>query len=98
MDPTKLNRPRQFTRSAAPAAKTTDSNLWTETPAERQQRLADEVSGKRRRVANADDAVSAEEELEARKKRKRDETIRKGVDEHTVRLSILEIASFLILL
>ncbi|KAF9024555.1 hypothetical protein BDZ89DRAFT_954644 [Hymenopellis radicata] len=83
LDPTKMNRPRQFARSAAPAPKNTDSNLWTETPAERQQRLADEVSGKRRRVVNAEDAVSPEEALEARKKRKRDENIRKGVDEHT---------------
>ncbi|KAF8915561.1 hypothetical protein CPB85DRAFT_1159787, partial [Mucidula mucida] len=83
LDPTKMNRPRQFARSAAPAPKNTDSNLWTETPAERRQRLADEVSGKRKRVVNAEEAISPEEALEARKKRKRDENIRKGVDEHT---------------
>ncbi len=85
-----MNRPRQFARSAAPAPKNTDSNLWTETPAERQQRLADEVSGKRKRVVNAEEAISPEEALEARKKRKRDENIRKGVDEHTVRVSTFQ--------
>ncbi|KAF8211838.1 hypothetical protein K438DRAFT_1957642 [Mycena galopus ATCC 62051] len=42
LDPTKL-KPRQFARSAAPS-RDTDNTLWTETPAERQQRLADEVS------------------------------------------------------
>ncbi len=84
LDPTKLNKPRQFARSAAPA-KETENNLWTETPAERQQRLADEVSGKRRRAVNADNSMSAEEALEARKRQKMDESIRKGVDEHTVR-------------
>ncbi|KAK0239975.1 hypothetical protein EDD85DRAFT_949830 [Armillaria nabsnona] len=82
LDPTKLNKPRQFARSAAPA-KETENNLWTETPAERQQRLADEVSGKRRRAVNADNSMSAEEALEARKRQKMDESIRKGVDEHT---------------
>ncbi len=84
LDPTKLNKPRQFARSAAPA-KEMENNLWTETPAERQQRLADEVSGKRRRAVNADNSMSAEEALEARKRQKMDESIRKGVDEHTVR-------------
>ncbi|KAK0464000.1 uncharacterized protein EV420DRAFT_1618816 [Desarmillaria tabescens] len=74
LDPTKLNKPRQFARSAAPA-KETENNLWTETPAERQQRLADEVSGKRRRAVNADN--------KARKRQKMDESIRKGVEEHT---------------
>ncbi|KIY67104.1 hypothetical protein CYLTODRAFT_15617 [Cylindrobasidium torrendii FP15055 ss-10] len=85
LDPSKMNKPRQFARSAAPATKNTDNTLWTETPAERQQRLADEVSGKKRRKQNADAEASPEEALEARKKRKRDESIRVGVDEHTVR-------------
>ena len=85
LDTTKL-KPRQFARSAAPAKKV-DNSLWTETPAERQQRIADEVSGKKRRAANApDDAESTPEAaLEARKKRKRDEEIKKNVEKHTVR-------------
>lgn len=59
--------------------------MWTETPAERQQRIADEVAGKRRRAANADPDADPESIAEARKKRKYDEEIRKGVDEYTVR-------------
>ncbi|KAJ3483558.1 hypothetical protein NLI96_g6227 [Meripilus lineatus] len=83
IDPTKLNKPRQFARSAAPR-RDVDTTLWTETPAERQQRLADEVSGKRRRAVNADPDVGDEEqEAELRKRRKRDEQIRRGVEEHT---------------
>ncbi|KAJ7449403.1 hypothetical protein B0H11DRAFT_1877693 [Mycena galericulata] len=80
LDPTKL-KPRQFARTSAPA-KSTDNTLWTETPAERQQRLADEVSGKKRRAANTD-APSAAEELEARKRQRIDEELRRGVEEHT---------------
>ncbi|KII86248.1 hypothetical protein PLICRDRAFT_164662 [Plicaturopsis crispa FD-325 SS-3] len=81
LDPTKL-KARQFARTSAPAKKV-DNSLWTETPAERQQRIADEVSGKKRRAANADEGVTPEEALEARKKRKLDEQIRRGVEEHT---------------
>ncbi|KAJ7118623.1 hypothetical protein C8R43DRAFT_1241809 [Mycena crocata] len=81
LDPTKL-KPRQFARTSAPA-KSTDNTLWTETPAERQQRLADEVSGKKRRAANSGDAPSAAEELEARKRQRVDEELRRGVEEHT---------------
>ena len=82
LDPTKLSKPRQFSRSTAPARKV-DNSLWTETPAERQQRLADEVLGKKRRIENAD-ATEGDED-EARKKRKRDAEIRREVEEHTVR-------------
>ncbi|KAJ7744171.1 hypothetical protein B0H16DRAFT_995349 [Mycena metata] len=81
LDPTKL-KPRQFARTAAPT-RSTDNTLWTETPAERQQRLADEVSGKKRRAANSGDAVSAADELEARKRQRIDEELRRGVEEHT---------------
>jgi Protein of unknown function (DUF3752) len=55
--------------------------LWTETPAERQQRLADEVSGKKRRAINADPVEDVED---GKKKRRLDEHIRKGVEEYTV--------------
>lgn len=80
LDPTKL-KARQFARSAAPAKKV-DNSLWTETPAERQQRLADEVSGKKRRAANAPEEVVDPDII---KRRKLDEEIRRGVEEHTVR-------------
>ncbi|KAG5652834.1 hypothetical protein H0H81_003458 [Sphagnurus paluster] len=83
LDPTKL-KARQFSRSAAPASKNTDNSLWTETPAERQQRLADEVSGRKRRATEK----PADEDLGDDKKRRRrdEELIRKGVDEYTQKL------------
>ncbi|KAF8879960.1 hypothetical protein BD779DRAFT_1550529 [Infundibulicybe gibba] len=53
---------------------------WTETPAERQQRLADEVSGKKRRAV---DPKVDEEDDGRRKKRRDEEDIRKGVEDYT---------------
>ncbi|KAH9947358.1 hypothetical protein B0H21DRAFT_739220 [Amylocystis lapponica] len=79
IDPTKLTRPRQFARSAAPA-RDVDNSLWTETPAERQQRIADEVAGKRRRAA---DASAPEDDAETRKRRRHEAEIRHGVETHT---------------
>ncbi|KAF9042216.1 hypothetical protein BJ165DRAFT_1486240 [Panaeolus papilionaceus] len=82
LDPTKLKKSRQFSRSAnPPPAGNKDMSLWTETPAERQQRLADEVSGKKRRVT---DAPADDEEASAKRRRKQEEAfIRKGVEEYT---------------
>ncbi|KAG1795893.1 hypothetical protein EV424DRAFT_589810 [Suillus variegatus] len=69
LDPTKA-RPRQFVRSAPPSC---DTSLWTETPAERQQRLATKLLDgndvqqihhhRRTRVAQQGDGmkISAEE-------------------------------------
>ncbi|KAF9466931.1 hypothetical protein BDZ94DRAFT_1250113 [Collybia nuda] len=82
LDPTKL-KARQFSRSAAPAQKNTDNSLWTETPAERQQRLADEVSGKKRRAV---DAKPEEEPAKGKKRRTDEEVIRRGVDEYTQKI------------
>lgn len=86
LDPTKLNKPRQFSRSTA-TPKTVDNTLWTETPEERQQRLADEVMGKKRRVENADlDQEGDEEEAGAAdgaKRRKREAELQRQVDEYT---------------
>ena len=79
LDPTKLTKARQFSRSTAPPTKS-DNSLWTETPAERQQRLADEVSGKKRRAVDP----TPENTDDGKKKRRRDEQIRRGVDEYTV--------------
>ena len=91
LDPSKLNKPRQFSRSTAPA-KVVDNTLWTETPAERQQRLADEVMGKKRRVENADitdqDPLAEEE---ANKRRKRDAELQRQVGEYTVRYPFLPV-------
>ncbi|KAH8101416.1 hypothetical protein BXZ70DRAFT_933003 [Cristinia sonorae] len=87
IDPTKLNKPRQFARTAAPV-RSVDSTLWTETPAERQQRLADEVAGKRKRAEDQEvDLAERGREGEAlrdrERKKRRDEEIRAGVDEYT---------------
>ncbi|KAF9527116.1 hypothetical protein CPB83DRAFT_856774 [Crepidotus variabilis] len=80
LDPTKL-KGRQFSRGTT-APSNSDTSLWTETPAERQQRLADEVSGKKRRVTEA--PVEDEDEVIRKRRRKQDEeVIRKGVNEHT---------------
>ncbi|KAI9445572.1 hypothetical protein H4582DRAFT_2071210 [Lactarius indigo] len=83
LDPTKLNKPRQFSRSTAPA-RVVDNTLWTETPVERQQRLADEVMGKKRRVENADLAdLDPQAEEDANKRRKRDAELQRQVEEFT---------------
>ncbi|XP_006454954.1 hypothetical protein AGABI2DRAFT_190125 [Agaricus bisporus var. bisporus H97] len=81
LDTTKL-KARQFSKSSGPVNKG-DNNLWTETPAERQQRIADEVTGKKRRAVD----VANEEVLGGTSDRKRskreEEMIRRGVDEYT---------------
>ncbi|KAJ7474162.1 hypothetical protein FB451DRAFT_1351515 [Mycena latifolia] len=88
LDPTKL-RARTFARTAAPARSSSSSepSLWTETPAERAQRLADEVSGRKRRAANAPEAddTNSKEGLEARKRARVDAELRAGVEAHTAR-------------
>ncbi|GJJ09390.1 hypothetical protein Clacol_003612 [Clathrus columnatus] len=53
LDPTKL-KARQFTRN--PTAKTHDNSLWTETPAQKQARIRDEVEGKRKRATDVEDS------------------------------------------
>jgi hypothetical protein len=78
LDPSKLKAPRQFSRSTAPS-RSGDNSLWTETPAEKQQRLADEVMGKRRRAADPDP-----EEDEKKRRKKDEENIRRGVEEYNV--------------
>lgn len=82
IDPTKMNRPRQFARTAQPS-RNTDTSLWTETPAERQQRIADEVAGKRRRAVDVD--ITEDAGADSRKRGRYEEEVRRGVEEHTVR-------------
>ncbi|KAG8908095.1 hypothetical protein FRB99_000539 [Tulasnella sp. 403] len=80
LDPSKI-RARQFSKNTE--EKVTDRTLWTETPAEKQKRLADEVSGKRKRAeVSAGMVASREESEEDRKRRKRDDEIRQKIDEH----------------
>ncbi|KAI0271671.1 hypothetical protein BC834DRAFT_860719 [Gloeopeniophorella convolvens] len=88
LDPAKLSKPRQFSRSTAPP-KVVDNTLWTETPAERQQRLADEVMGKKRRAENAE--PDADATADAQKRRRRDAELARHVDEYTVRAFRLQL-------
>ncbi|EDR00705.1 uncharacterized protein LACBIDRAFT_295733 [Laccaria bicolor S238N-H82] len=84
LDPTKL-KGRQFSRSTAPASGKPDNSLWTETPAERQQRLADEVSGKKRRAVETQPVDDDPDGLKKRRRRD-EELIRKGVEDHTQKM------------
>ena len=63
LDSTKL-KAHQFGHGSG-STRDTDSSLWTETPAERQQRLADEVLG--RKATNADPKGVDKDPEEARK-------------------------------
>lgn len=96
IDPTRLGKGRKFAPTNNPNAGSTDKTLWTETPAERQQRLADELSGKKRRKENSDvpddDGRSA---LEARKRKKTEDEIQRAVAEHNVRGIVVSSSSSL---
>ncbi|KAL1410944.1 hypothetical protein Q8F55_001887 [Vanrija albida] len=79
LDPTK--RPTSFNRTSKAAITPEDQTVWTETPAQKAQRLADEVAGiKRKKDARPD--VDAEDEVERKRRRERDREIRKGVEKH----------------
>lgn len=86
MDTTKL-KSRGFAtgkaaQKAAGGSTSEGVNLWTETPAERQERLRDEMLGKKRKAENA----PAEEETDdERRKRMRDQQLREEVERHNVR-------------
>lgn len=68
---------------SASAAKSGPSTLWTETPAERQQRLEDEMLGRKRKAENA---PVEDESDDVRRKRLRDLQLRAEVERHNVRL------------
>ena len=84
-DPTKI-KARQFSRGGSTTSRSAPNNLWTETPEQRQQRIADEVAGKKRRAANAED--DAVDDRDIQRKRQRDEELRKVIDGHNVRIHI----------
>lgn len=90
MDPTKL-KSRTFQQAAKPtAAKASSSgvNLWTETPAERQQRMEDEMMGKKRKAEISGSGDDEEDTDERRRKRERDWKLREEVERHNVRPSL----------
>lgn len=85
LDPTKIKN-RQFSKATGRDEVSKDTSLWTETPAERQARLAEELSGKRKRPnATAPD----EGDESAQKRRKMQNELRKEIDDHNVRLFFL---------
>lgn len=89
MDSTKL-KARSFNTSAkmgtSEKRKDDGPNLWTETPAERQQRLADEVMGRKRKaeISGAGGGHVAEEDDQTRRKRLRDRQLKEEVERHNV--------------
>ncbi|KIK65841.1 hypothetical protein GYMLUDRAFT_38316 [Collybiopsis luxurians FD-317 M1] len=85
LDPSKLTKPRQFARTTPASSSNNNSSassLWTETPAERQQRLADEVMGKKRPATQVSPSTE-EKYLENKRRKMAEEDVRKGVEEHT---------------
>ncbi|TFK24371.1 hypothetical protein FA15DRAFT_669599 [Coprinopsis marcescibilis] len=78
LDPTKMKKGRQFSKNTA--ERSNDMSLWTETPAERQQRLADEITGKKRRAA---DTAPIDDDVDKKKRKQEEALIRRGVEEHT---------------
>jgi len=78
LDPTRIKN-RQFSKATGRDEVSKDTSLWTETPAERQARLAEELSGKRKRPnATAPD----EGDESAQKRRKMQNELRKEIDDH----------------
>lgn len=82
IDPTKI-KSRQFSKATGRDEVSKDMSLWTETPAERQARLADELSGKRKRPTAG--PTDEEEEIN-RKRRKHDNDLKRQIAEHNVSL------------
>lgn len=88
IDPTKI-KSRGFKQTSKPHSGTVErqggtGSLWTETPAERAQRLEDEAMGKRRRAEDVAKGMGDDEDgnLDSLKRRKRDQEMRKQVEEH----------------
>lgn len=89
LNPTKL-KARQFSRASGDGAgrDAGPSTLWTETPAERQKRLAEEVMGKRKRTEEggaSERSIDESDLAEERKRKRRDDRVSKIVEEHNVR-------------
>lgn len=79
MDPLR-KRPSTFNRTNKEAE--VDNTVWTETPAEKHQRLADEAAGIKRNKAPK--KGEKDETYESRGKRQREEEIRAEVERHNV--------------
>ncbi|KAL7414220.1 hypothetical protein BDY24DRAFT_386244 [Mrakia frigida] len=85
LDPTKIPRGQTaFNRVSAAPIKKEDQSLWTETPAERQERLRDEVSGKRKRaeISAKNQPMDEAEADEMRRRKRRDKELKEEIDLH----------------
>ncbi|WWC91407.1 uncharacterized protein L201_006351 [Kwoniella dendrophila CBS 6074] len=83
-------RPTTFSKSTK-EPENTDHSVWTETPQEKAQRLADEVAGIKRKKDKAGERIlSFDEEQEERRKRKRENEIRNTIQEHSRGPSLLD--------
>lgn len=91
-DTTKL-KSRTFTQSGSTPQSTRKDpnavNLWTETPQERQERLQDELLGRKGKaeISAAGGGRKVEEGDDERRKRERDWVLREEVERHNVGLS-----------
>ncbi|WVO18264.1 hypothetical protein L204_105975 [Cryptococcus depauperatus] len=83
-------RPTTFSRSNAEPLEV-DHSVWTETPAEKAQRIADEVAGiKRKKDKGGERLISEEEELEERRKRRREDQIKINLSQYDRGASLLD--------
>jgi hypothetical protein len=80
LDPTKIKN-RQFSRATGREEVSKDTTLWTETPMERQIRLAEELSGKRKRPTNN---ATEDDGENTQKRRKTQDALKQEIEEHTV--------------
>ncbi|KAG8835778.1 hypothetical protein FRC17_001172 [Serendipita sp. 399] len=79
LDPTKI-KTRQFSKATGREEVKKDASLWTETPAERQVRLAEELSGKRKRQTLVATGAEEDESVQKRRKTHQDE-LKRGIEE-----------------
>ncbi|WVW79099.1 hypothetical protein I302_101063 [Kwoniella bestiolae CBS 10118] len=83
-------RPTTFSKSTR-EPESVDHSVWTETPAEKAQRIADEVAGIKRKKDKAGERImSFDEEQEERRKRRREEDIRSELQAHNRGPSLLD--------
>ncbi|KAK6904527.1 hypothetical protein I204_06870 [Kwoniella mangroviensis CBS 8886] len=83
-------RPSTFSKSTR-EPESVDHSVWTETPAEKAQRIADEVAGIKRKKDKAGERImSFDEEQEERRKRRREEDIRNTLQAHNRGPSLLD--------
>jgi hypothetical protein len=77
-------RPSTFNRSSKEVV--VDNTMWTETPAQKYQRMADEAAGIKRHK----DPVKGEKDqsFETKGKRQRDEELKAQVERHSVGLGL----------